>query len=125
MENLNKVVKDIRIVAKPSKRGGKNHFVRVELANGTSSDVWCEKEVVELLKTCAELGVEAIKSFTLEKRVSEKSGTEYIAVVLTVFNGDEYFFFLPRPTNSIVELLAAKHSAHEAAAAETKTKKGA
>lgn len=52
MENLNKVVKEIKIVAKPSKRGGKNHFVRVELINGRSADVWCDKEVVELIQTC-------------------------------------------------------------------------
>ena len=68
MENLNKVVKEIKIVAKPSKRGGKNHFVRVELINGRSADVWCDKEVVELIQTCTELGVEPFKSFTLEKR---------------------------------------------------------
>ena len=45
MENLNKVVKEIKIVAKPAKRGGKNYFVRVELVNGRSADVWCDKEV--------------------------------------------------------------------------------
>ena len=49
MENLNKVVKEIKIVAKPAKRGGKNYFVRVELVNGRSADVWCDKEVVELI----------------------------------------------------------------------------
>ena len=49
MENLNKVVKEIKIVAKPSKRGGKNHFVRVELINGRSADVWCDKEIIELI----------------------------------------------------------------------------
>ena len=47
MENLNKVVKEIKIVAKPAKRGGKNYFVRVELVNGRSADVWCDKEVVD------------------------------------------------------------------------------
>ena len=95
MENLNKVVKEIKIVAKPSKRGGKNHFVRVELINGRSADVWCDKEVVELIQTCTELGVEPFKSFTLEKRTSEKNGAEYIAVVLKMFNDVEYFYFLP------------------------------
>ena len=116
MENLNKVVKEIRIVAKPSKRGGKNHFVRVELINGRSADVWCDKEVVELIQTCTELGVEPFKSFTLEKRVSDKSGAEYIAVVLKMFNDDEYFYFLPRATNTIVELLIAKLAKDETAA---------
>ena len=105
MENLNKVVKEIKIVAKPSKRGGKNHFVRVELINGRSADVWCDKEVVELIQTCTELGVEPFKSFTLEKRTSEK-----------MFNEDEYFYFLPRATNTIVELLIAKAAKDEAAA---------
>ena len=81
MENLNKVVKEIKIVAKPAKRGGKNYFVRVELVNGRSADVWCDKEVVELIQTCTELGVEPFKSFTLERRTSEKTGAEYIAVV--------------------------------------------
>ena len=95
MENLNKVVKEIKIVAKPSKRGGKNHFVRVELINGRSADVWCDKEVVELIQTCTEMGVEPFKSFTLEKRTSEKNGAEYIAVVLKMFNDDEYFYFCP------------------------------
>lgn len=108
MENLNKVVKEIKIVAKPSKRGGKNHFVRVELINGRSADVWCDKEIIELIQTCTELGVEPFKSFSLEKRVSEKNGAEYIAVVLTMFNDDEYFYFLPRATNTIVELLVEK-----------------
>ena len=108
MENLNKVVKEIKIVAKPSKRGGKNHFVRVELINGRSADVWCDKEIIELIQTCTELGVEPFKSFSLEKRVSEKNGAEYIAVVLTMFNNDEYFYFLPRATNTIVELLVEK-----------------
>ncbi|MCM1437672.1 MAG: hypothetical protein NC131_00470 [Roseburia sp.] len=107
MENLNKVVKEIKIIAKPSKRGGKNHFVRVELINGRSADIWCDKEVVELIQTCTELGVEPFKSFTLEKRISEKNGAEYIAVVLKMFNDDEYFYFLPRATNTIVELLIA------------------
>ena len=149
MENLNKVVKDIRIVAKQSKKGGKNHFVRVELANGRSAEVWCDREVADLIQTCKELDVEPIKSFNLEKRVSEKNGAVYIAVVLTMFNGDEYFYFLPRATNTIVELLCAKgaaarqsesdkaNTARAAApirptgpaqpvnAAETKTKKGA
>ena len=74
MENLNKVVKEIKIVAKPAKRGGKNYFVRVELVNGRSADVWCDKEVVELIQTCTELGVEPFKSFTLERRTSEKTG---------------------------------------------------
>ena len=82
MENLNKVVKEIKIVAKPAKRGGKNYFVRVELVNGRSADVWCDKEIVELIQTCTELGVEPFKSFTLERRTSEKTGAEYIAVVL-------------------------------------------
>lgn len=108
MENLNNVVKEIKIVAKPSKRGGKNHFVRVELINGRSADVWCDKEIIELIQTCTELGVEPFKSFSLEKRVSEKNGAEYIAVVLTMFNDDEYFYFLPRATNTIVELLVEK-----------------
>lgn len=116
MENLNKVVKEIKIVAKPSKRGGKNHFVRVELINGRSADVWCDKEVVELIQTCTELGVEPFKSFSLEKRVSEKTGGEYIAVVLKMFNDDEYFYFLPRATNTIVELLLSKMATDEAAA---------
>ena len=115
MENLNKVVKEIKIIAKPSKRGGKNHFVRVELINGRSADVWCDKEVVELIQTCTELGVEPFKSFTLEKRTSEKNGAEYIAVVLKMFNDDEYFYFLPRATNTIVELLIAKAAKDEAA----------
>lgn len=116
MENLNKVVKEIKIVAKPSKRSGKNHFVRVELINGRSADVWCDKEVVELIQTCTELGVEPFKSFSLEKRVSEKTGGEYIAVVLKMFNDDEYFYFLPRATNTIVELLLSKMATDEAAA---------
>ena len=77
MENLNKVVKEIKIVAKPAKRGGKNYFVRVELVNGRSADVWCDKEIVELIQTCTELGVEPFKSFTLERRTSEKTGAEY------------------------------------------------
>ena len=114
MENLNKVVKEIKIVAKPSKRNGKNHFVRVELINGRSADVWCDKEVVELIQTCTELGVEPFKSFSLEKRVSEKTGGEYIAVVLKMFNDDEYFYF--RATNTIVELLLSKMATDEAAA---------
>ena len=113
MENLNKVVKEIKIVAKPSKRGGKNHFVRVELINGRSADVWCDKEIIELIQTCTELGVEPFKSFSLEKRVSEKNGAEYIAVVLTMFNDDEYFYFLPRATNTIVELLVEKLAKNE------------
>ena len=78
MENLNKVVKEIKIVAKPAKRGGKNYFVRVELVNGRSADVWCDKEVVELIQTCTELGVEPFKSFTLERRTSEKTGARGI-----------------------------------------------
>lgn len=101
MENLNKVVKEIKIVAKPAKRGGKNYFVRVELVNGRSADVWCDKEVVELIQTCTELGVEPFKSFTLERRTSEKTGAEYIAVVLKMFNDDEYFYFLPRTEKGI------------------------
>jgi hypothetical protein len=118
MENLNKVVKEIKIVSRVSKKGGRNHFVRVELINGRSTDVWCDKEVAELIQTCTELGVEPIKSFTLERRVSEKNGVVYIAVILTVFNGDEYFYFLPRATNTIVELLLNK-------TADTDKKKGA
>ena len=132
MENLNKVVKEIKIVAKPAKRGGKNYFVRVELVNGRSADVWCDKEVVELIQTCTELGVEPFKSFTLERRTSEKTGAlerrtsektgaEYIAVVLKMFNDDEYFYFLPRATNTIVELLIAKAAQDETA---TPAKKG-
>ena len=139
MENLNKVVKEIKIVAKPAKRGGKNYFVRVELVNGRSADVWCDKEVVELIQTCTELGVEPFKSFTLERRTSEKTGVEpfksftlerrtsektgaeYIAVVLKMFNDDEYFYFLPRATNTIVELLIAKAAQDETA---TPAKKG-
>lgn len=108
MENLNKVVKEIKLVSRQSKKGGKLHFVRVELINGKQADVWCDREVVDLIETCNELGVEPIKSFTLEKRISEKSGAAYIAVVLTVFSGDEYFYFLPRPTNTMVELLLTK-----------------
>lgn len=108
MENFNKVAKEIKIISKVSKKGGKNHFVRVDLINGKSADVWCEKEVVELIQTCKELGVEPIKSFTLEKRISEKTGSPFVAVVLKMFNDNEYFYFLPRATNTIVELLAAK-----------------
>ena len=120
MENLNKVVKEIKIVSKPSKRGGKNHFVRVELINGRSADVWCDKEIIELIQTCTELGVEPFKSFSLEKRVSEKNGAEYIAVVLTMFNDDEYFYFLPRATNTIVELLVEKLAKDEKTATLSK-----
>ena len=110
-ESLNKVVKDIKIVAKTSKKGGKNHFVKVELINGKACDVWCDREVADLIQTCNEMGVEPIRSFTLEKRVSEKNGKEYIAVILTVFNGDEYFYFLPRAFDTIIELLYAKENA--------------
>ena len=120
MENLSKVVKDIRLVARKSKKGGTNHFVRVELSNGRQADVWCDKEVVDLIQSCNELGVEPIKSFTLEKRISEKSGAAYIAVVLKMFNDDEYFYFLPRATNTIVELLIARVPAPEAPAAKSK-----
>ena len=74
MENLNKVVKEIKIVAKPAKRGGKNYFVRVELVNGRSADVWCDKEVVELIQTCTELGVEPFKSFTLPHKRKDGRG---------------------------------------------------
>ncbi|MDR0850775.1 MAG: hypothetical protein LBN07_04885 [Christensenellaceae bacterium] len=108
MKNLNAVAKEIKIISKQSKKGGKNHFVRVELINDKSADVWCEKEVVELIQTCKELNVEPIKSFALEKRISEKTGEPYVAVVLKMFNDHEYFYFLPRATNTIVELLAAK-----------------
>ena len=59
------------------------------------------------------MGVEPFKSFTLEKRTSDKSGAEYIAVVLKMFNDDEYFYFLPRATNTIVELLLAKAAKDE------------
>ena len=120
MESLTKVVKEIKLISKPSKRGGKNHFVKVELINGRSADVWCDREVVDLIQSCIELGVEPIKSFTLEKRVSDKSGREYIAVVLKMFNDNEYFYFLPRATNTIVELLAAR-----AVNTDEKAKKGA
>jgi len=113
MENLNKVVKEIKLIAKPSKKGGKNHFIRVELINGRSTDIWCEREVVELIETCKELGVEPIKSFTLEKRISEKSGESYNAVILKMFNDDEYFYFLPRATNTIAELLYAKEVSNQ------------
>lgn len=75
-----------------------------------------DKEVVELIQTCTELGVEPFKSFTLERRTSEKTGAEYIAVVLKMFNDDEYFYFLPRATNTIVELLIAKAAQDESAA---------
>jgi len=122
MENLNKVVKEIKLVARKSKKGGINHFVKVELVNGRSTDVWCDKEVADLIATCNEMGVEPIKSFTLEKRVSEKSGVEYIAVVLTVFNGDEYFYFLPRAFDTIIELLNGKIAAGATAAADSKKK---
>ena len=64
-------------------------------------------------QTCTELGVEPFKSFTLERRTSEKTGAEYIAVVLKMFNDDEYFYFLPRATNTIVELLIAKAAQDE------------
>ena len=110
MENLNKVVKEIKLVARQSKKSGKNHFVRVELINGRSTDIWCDKEVVGLIETCKELGVEPIKSFMLEKRISEKSGEPYNAVILKMFNDDEYFYFLPRPMNTIAELLYSKES---------------
>ena len=92
----------------------------IELINGRSADMWCDKEVVELIQTCTELGVEPFKSFTLEKRTSEKNGAEYIAVVLKMFNDDEYFYFLPRATNTIVELLLAQAAKNEAAAAPSK-----
>ena len=124
MENLNKVVKEIKLVSRVSKKGGKNHFVRVELINGRGADVWCDREVVDLIQSCTELGVEPIKSFTLEKRVSEKNGAAYIAVILKMFNDDEYFYFLPRATNTIVELLYAKTDSAGGAAADNK-KKGA
>ena len=93
----------------------------MELVNGRSADVWCDKEVVDLIQTCTELGVEPFKSFTLERRTSEKTGAEYIAVVLKMFNDDEYFYFLPRATNTIVELLIAKAAQDETA---TPAKKG-
>jgi len=130
MENLNKVVKEIKLISKLSKKGGKIHFVRVEFINGKSADVWCDREIVDLIQSCKELGVEPIKSFVLEKRVSEKTGNEYNAVVLTMFNGDEYFYFLPRATNTLAELLFAKANTAAAApesvsgtAAKTKSKK--
>jgi len=110
MENLSKVVKEIKLVAKQSKKGGKIHFVRVELINGRQTDIWCDKEVVGLVETCKELGIEPIKSFMLEKRVSEKSGAPYNAIVLKMFNDDEYFYFLPRAMNTIAELLHAKEN---------------
>jgi len=108
VKSLNDTVKEIKLISKPSKKGGKNHFVRVDLINGRSTDIWCDKEVIELVQTCKEVGVEPIKSFKLEKRISEKTGEAYNAIVLTMFNNDEYFYFLPRATNTIVELLFNK-----------------
>ena len=84
-------------------------------------DIDHKHKIVELIQTCTELGVEPFKSFTLERRTSEKTGAEYIAVVLKMFNDDEYFYFLPRATNTIVELLIAKAAQDETA---TPAKKG-
>ena len=125
MENLMKVVKSIRIVAKKSKAGKTNHYVRVVLANDSSTDVWCDKGVVDLIKTAEDFNIEPIKGFTLERRISEKTtdegniaGTEkgkpYVAVVLTMFNDKEYFYFLDRSYNAIVELLMTKFNTEEA-----------
>jgi len=110
MENLNKVVKEIKIISKLSKKGGKNNFVKVELINGNTTEIWCEREVAELIQACRELNIEPIKSFTLEKRISEKTGASYNAIVLKMFNDDEYFYFLPRATNTIAELLYKKET---------------
>jgi len=46
MESLNKIVKEIKIVSRVNKKvGGKMYFVRVELINNRSVDVWLDREV--------------------------------------------------------------------------------
>jgi len=108
MESLNRIVKDIKLVARQSKKVGKMHFVRIEFINNRQADVWCDREVADLVESCGEMGVEAVKSFSLEKRISDKSGVVYTAIILTMFNDDVYYYFLPRATNTMVDLLVAR-----------------
>lgn len=104
---LNKVLKEITLVAKKGKNG-KNYFVKVELINGSSTEIFTEKEFVEAVKVMKDIYKEPIKRKILVEETSEDKGVNYTCVLIELADGSEFRYFPKRAFNIIINALYQK-----------------
>ena len=100
LRDLNKIVKQIIFTSKKGKVG-KNYFVKLELINGKSTEMFCEKEVIDAINALKEIEATPIKQKVLVEEMSEDKGVAYTCVLITLADGSDFRFF-PRRAFGIV-----------------------
>lgn len=105
--DLSKVLKDITLVAKKGKNG-KIYYVKVDLINGSSTEIFCEKEFVEAVKVLKDMYKEPIKKKILVEETSEDKGVVYTCVLIELADGSEFRWFPKRAFNIIINALYQK-----------------
>ena len=107
LRDLNKLVKDITLVAKKGK-SGMNHFVKVELTNKSSTELFCDKEFIQAVKVFKDIYDQPIKTKMLVEEYSEEKDIKYTCVLIVLADGTEFRFFPRRAFNIIVNALYSK-----------------
>ena len=107
MKDLNKVCKEIKLISKPG-RNKKNYYVKCELTNGSSTEMFCEQEFYDAIKVLKEIYGEPIKRKELVEELSEKSDTYYTCVLIELCDGTVFRFFPKRAFDIIVNALYSK-----------------
>jgi len=108
-KNLNDILKEIKIFQKLGKNNVKHYYIGVKLINGNETEIYCEKEFVDLVKLYNEqTGGKGIKARELAEETSEKSGGTYFYVKFTLYNDNIYkFFFKSFAFKDIIKALLA------------------
>ena len=101
LRDLDKIVKQIIFTSKKGK-SGKNYFVKLELINGMSTEMFCEKEVIEAINALKEIEEKPIKSMKLVEKMSEDKGVPYICVLVTLCDDSDFIFFPKKAFNIVI-----------------------
>lgn len=107
LRNLDSLVKDITLVAKKGKTGI-NHFVKVDLVNGSSTELFCDKEFVQAVKVFKDIYDQPIKTKKLVEEYSEEKDKIYTCILIVLADGSEFRYFPKRAFNIIVNALYSK-----------------
>ena len=107
LRDLNKLVSNITLVAKKGKNGV-NHFVKVDLINKSTTELFCDKEFIQAVKVFKEIYNEPIKTKMLVEEYSEEKDIKYTCILIVLADGTEFRFFPKRAFNIIVNALYSK-----------------
>ena len=107
--DVNKLLKEITLNARKGKKGT-NYLLKVELKNGSSTEIFCEKEFVDAVKVLKDIYKEPIKRKVLIEETSKKreDDYQYVCILIELADGSEFRFFPKRAFNIIINALYQK-----------------